>query len=138
MKTSAKAPIIAGAAALFLSLGACASGQADETTPPSQPTAEAQSPTDGSTSAQSSGSQSQEELSPESVAGTYTDGEWVIRLMADGTWEEDIGGQKNAYGGNFEIQGNEIILEDSGGTSETAVLDGNELRLPSVTLTKEN
>ena len=58
------------------------------------------------------------------------------RLAADGTWEEDLRGQVNAYGGNYTVNGDQVVLRDRRGSSETATLQGDELRLPSITLTR--
>lgn len=74
---------------------------------------------------------------PAHVPGTYTNGDWVVRLAADGTWEEDLRGQVNAYGGSYTVNGDEVVLRDRRGSSETAVLQGDELRLPSITLRRQ-
>lgn len=73
---------------------------------------------------------------PAHVPGTYANGDWVVRLAADGTWEEDLRGQVNAYGGTYTVTGDQVLLRDRGGSSETATLQGDELRLPSITLTR--
>ncbi len=73
---------------------------------------------------------------PAHVPGTYANGDWVVRLAADGTWEEDLRGQVNAYGGTYSVDGEKVLLRDRGGSSETATLQGDELRLPSITLTR--
>lgn len=73
---------------------------------------------------------------PAHVPGTYANGDWVVRLAADGTWEEDLRGQVNAYGGTYTVTGDQVLLRDRGGSSETATLQGDELRLPSTTLTR--
>lgn len=73
---------------------------------------------------------------PAEVPGTYSNGDWVVRLFADGTWEEDLNGQSNAYGGTYTVSGDQIVLLDTGGTSETATFAGDELALPSITLTR--
>ncbi|MCS3781879.1 Atu4866 domain-containing protein [Tsukamurella ocularis] len=73
---------------------------------------------------------------PAHVPGTYANGDWVVRLAADGTWEEDLRGQVNAYGGTYTVTGDRVLLRDRGGSSETATLQGDELRLPSITLTR--
>lgn len=73
---------------------------------------------------------------PAHVPGTYANGDWVVRLAADGTWEEDLRGQVNAYGGTYTVAGDQVLLRDRGGSSETATLQGDELRLPSITLTR--
>ncbi|KXP06497.1 hypothetical protein [Tsukamurella pseudospumae] len=74
---------------------------------------------------------------PAHVPGTYANGEWVVRLAADGTWEEDLRGQVNAYGGTYTVDGDRVLLRDRGGSSETATLQGDELRLPSITLRRQ-
>ncbi|MBS4100371.1 hypothetical protein [Tsukamurella paurometabola] len=73
---------------------------------------------------------------PAHVPGTYANGDWVVRLAADGTWEEDLQGRPNAYGGTYTVDGGTVVLRDRGGSSETATLQGDELRLPSITLTR--
>lgn len=73
---------------------------------------------------------------PARVPGTYANGDWVIRLAADGTWEEDLRGQVNAYGGTYTVDGDRVVLRDRRGSSETATLQGDELRLPSIVLTR--
>ncbi|NMD54721.1 MULTISPECIES: hypothetical protein [Tsukamurella] len=73
---------------------------------------------------------------PTHVPGTYANGDWVVRLAADGTWEEDLRGQVNAYGGTYTVNGDQVLLRDRRGSSETATLQGDELRLPSITLTR--
>ncbi|CAM3805116.1 hypothetical protein ACXYTP_09020 [Tsukamurella ocularis] len=73
---------------------------------------------------------------PAHVPGTYANGDWVVRLAADGTWEEDLRGQVNAYGGTYTVSGDQVVLRDRRGSSETATLQGDELRLPSITLTR--
>ena len=73
---------------------------------------------------------------PANVPGTYANGDWVVRLAADGTWEEDLRGQVNAYGGTYTVSGDQVVLRDRRGSSETATLQGDELRLPSITLTR--
>ncbi|BDD81815.1 hypothetical protein TPB0596_15780 [Tsukamurella pulmonis] len=73
---------------------------------------------------------------PAHVPGTYVNGDWVVRLAADGTWEEDLRGQVNAYGGSYTVDGDQVVLRDRRGSSETATLQGDELRLPSITLTR--
>ena len=74
---------------------------------------------------------------PAHVPGTYANGDWVVRLAADGTWEEDLRGRVNAYGGTYTVDGEKVLLRDRGGSSETATLQGDELRLPSITLTRQ-
>ncbi|WP_220656068.1 Atu4866 domain-containing protein [Tsukamurella sp. TY48] len=74
---------------------------------------------------------------PANVPGTYSNGDWVVRLKADGTWEEDLNGRTNAYGGNYTVDGGTIVLRDRGGSSETATLSGDELKLPSITLRRQ-
>ena len=44
---------------------------------------------------------------PANVPGTYANGDWVVRLAADGTWEEDLRGQVNAYGGTYTVSGDQ-------------------------------
>lgn len=73
---------------------------------------------------------------PAHVPGTYANGDWVVRLAADGTWEEDLRGQVNAYGGTYTVDGDKVLLRDRRGSSESATLQGDELRLPSITLTR--
>ena len=84
-----------------------------------------------------SSQQSPETLGNAEVSGTYTSGGWVIRLAPDGTWEEDLNGRVNAYGGAYTLDGNTITLNDRRGSSETATISGTELRLPSITLQKQ-
>lgn len=74
---------------------------------------------------------------PTNVPGTYSNGDWVVRLKADGTWEEDLRGQVNAYGGTYTVDGEKVLLRDRRGSSETAVLTGDELQLPSITLRRQ-
>lgn len=74
---------------------------------------------------------------PANVPGTYSNGDWVVRLKADGTWEEDLSGRTNAYGGVYTVNGATIVLRDRGGSSETATLSGDELTLPSITLRRQ-
>ncbi|WP_148281531.1 Atu4866 domain-containing protein [Tsukamurella sp. 1534] len=74
---------------------------------------------------------------PATVPGTYSNGDWVVRLAADGTWEEDLRGQKNAYGGTYTVDGDTVLLRDRGGSTETATLQGDELKLPSITLRRQ-
>ncbi|MGM5069186.1 Atu4866 domain-containing protein [Rhodococcus qingshengii] len=109
-------------AAVSLILGGCSSGDPRDA-PPSTTTR-------GPTSIATSGTSA---ISPD-VPGTYSNGDWVLRLEPDGTWEEDLRGQANAYGGQYTVEGDKVILRDRGGSSETATLQGDELHLPSIVL----
>jgi len=95
------------------------------------------SPSTGAASATASPSVSAPAAAiPAHVPGTYANGDWVVRLAADGTWEEDLRGQVNAYGGTYTVDGDKVLLRDRRGSSESATLQGDELRLPSITLTR--
>lgn len=125
---TASAPLVMALTAVSLVLGGCSSGDSRDAAP-STLTA-----TLGATSiAAASGTPA---ISP-NVPGTYSNGDWVVRLKPDGTWEEDLRGQANVYGGEYTAEGDEVILRDRGGSSETVTLQGDELHLPSITLRRQ-
>ena len=122
------ARVAAPLAAVSLILGGCSSGASRDTMPSTTTAAR------GATSiAAVSGTSA---ISP-NAPGTYSNGDWVIRLKPDGTWEEDLRGQANAYGGKYTVEGDKVILRERGGSSETATLQGDELHLPSITLRRQ-
>ncbi|GAB09169.1 hypothetical protein GOARA_030_00090 [Gordonia araii NBRC 100433] len=121
--------LVVGFCALALA-GCSAADDPDGTTAPRPPASASAGDTRTSTPAG--------DTSPSAVAGTYANdaGDWVVRLNPDGTWEEDLGGKVNAYRGTFVLSGTELTLNADNGSSVKAELTGDQLKLPSVTLTK--
>lgn len=115
-------------AAVSLILGGCSSGDSHDAAPST--TAATRGPSSNAAALGTSA------ISP-NAPGTYSNGDWVVRLKPDGTWEEDLRGQANAYGGQYTVDGDKVILRDRGGSSETATLQGDELHLPSIALRRQ-
>lgn len=122
------ARVVAALAAVSLILGGCSSGDSRDAA--SSTTTATRGPTSIATASGASA------ISP-NVPGTYSNGDWVVRLKPDGAWEEDLRGQANAYGGKYTVEGDKVILRDRGGSSETATLQGDELHLPSIALRRQ-